>query len=361
MTTIKNLMLSVAGLVLLASAGPAPAQAPAGKPDISQRLDRIEHLLNNQGLLDMLQRLNSLQQQLQDLRGELEVQGRNIEELRNRQRALYADLDQRLQVLEGKPTTNLSALGNNTQANPPLQTLPPAGDSSDQVAAKSAGNSLNIQMLSTEPAPQTTTAAGPNQQPATGSGPNQQTAASQVPAQTTTTPTTVANAAPATTPENTTPAAGTPATTPATGGTATANVNPAQMRTAYQQAFDLLKQAKYEQAIQALQAFLVEYPSGEYSDNAQYWLGEAYYVMRQFDKALVEYQKVINNFPQSQKYTHAMLKIGYCYQELGRVDDAKKELQALVQQYPGETASRLAEERLKNIALTEQQTGTPAN
>ena len=140
-----------------------------------------------------------------------------------------------------------------------------------------------------------------------------------------------------------------------------AEIDPAMMQAEYQQAFNLLKQAQYDQAIQALRAFLAKYPTGEYSDNAQYWLGEAYYVMRQFQPALEEYKKVIANFPQSQKYTHALLKIGYCYQELGRIDDAKNILQSLVTQYPGETASRLAEERLKSIALIEQQAGTTRN
>ena len=83
--------------------------------------------------------------------------------------------------------------------------------------------------------------------------------------------------------------------------------------------------------------------------------------MRQFDQALEEYKKVVANYPQSQKYTHALLKIGYCYHELGRIDEAKKILQALISQYPGETASRLAEERLKSIALSEQQMGQTRN
>lgn len=333
MTRFKTVILSVTGIILITGIASVRAQAPvrASEADISQRLARIEQLLQNQGLLDMLQRLESMQREIKQLRGAIEVQGRDIEEMKRRQRALYIDIDQRLQNIEGTaPAANLSALDNQAASgNPPLQTLSPVTDSTDHIPAQSADNTLNIQVLSAEPSPNQT--PGNNIEP-------QQTPAQEQPGQ-------VALTGPE-------PAA------PVTGMT---DIDPAKMQMQYQQAFDLLKQAQYEQAIQAFRVFLGQYPTGEYSDNAQYWLGEAYYVMRQFEQALEEYKKVVADFPQSQKYTHALLKIGYCYHELGRIDEAKQILQSLINQYPGETASRLAEERLKSIALTEQQMGRVRN
>ena len=339
MTRFKHVMLAIAGILVIAGTTSVRAQAPVKTPqaDISQRLARIEQLLQSQGLLDMLQRLDNMQQQLKELRGELEVQGRDIEEMKRRQRALYTDVDQRLQRIEGtNTTTNLSSLDNpDASGNPPLQTLSPVPDSTTQTNAPATGNPLNIQVLSGEPAPQQQMQSVQQQPQAEAGGTNPQPTAAQQPI----TGQTVATASPE----------------PAVAATAAAEVDPAMMQAEYEQAFNLLKQAHYEQAIQALHAFLAKYPTGDYSDNAQYWLGEAYYVMRQFEPALAEYKKVIANFPQSPKYTHALLKIGYCYHELGQLDQAKQVLQSLVSQYPGETASRLAEERLKSIALTEQQ------
>ena len=331
MSRVKTVLITAAG-ILCAGLAPVMAQAPvrSAAADVSQRLARIEQLLQGQGLLDMLQRLDSMQQEIKQLRGEIEVQGRDIEDLKRRQRALYTDIDQRLQGIEGKtPTTNLSALDNTAVSdNPPLETLSPVPDSPERGGVQSADSTLNIQVLSAEPAPPQQPAANPDTMPAvTG----QQTG-----------PTTIAGLQPATAMD-------------------TPEIDTAKMQMEYQQAFDLLKQARYEQAIQSFRSFLEKYPDGEYSDNAQYWLGEAYYVMRQFDQALEEYKKVVANYPQSQKYTHALLKIGYCYHELGRIDEAKKILQALISQYPGETASRLAEERLKSIALSEQQMGQTRN
>ena len=330
MIRVKTFISSAAGIFFIAGIAAVHAQAPvrASEADLSQRLARVEQLLQNKGLLDMLQRLESMQQEIKQLRGEIEVQGRDIEEMKRRQRALYTDIDQRLQNIEGvAPATNLSSLDNtDTSGNPPLQTLSPVTGSSDQITAQSADNSLNIQVLSAEPAPKQQPEANMETQPASVQNQTGQVAMAQTPPV-----------------------------------TETASIDPAKMQMEYQQAFDLLKQAQYEQAIQAFRSFLEKYPTGEYSDNAQYWLGEAYYVMRQFEQALEEYKKVVANFPNSQKYTHALLKIGYCYHELGNIDEAKKVLQSLISQYPGETASRLAEERLKSIALTEQQLGQTRN
>ena len=137
-----------------------------------------------------------------------------------------------------------------------------------------------------------------------------------------------------------------PAAQPAQG-----KVDPLRAQAEYQQAFKLLKQANYDQAIKAFSEYLEKYPTSEYSDNAQYWLGETFYVTRKFDNAINAYQSLIDNYPESRKVAHGMLKLGYSYQELGNLEEAKKRLEALKNQYPGSTAARLADERLRTIKI----------
>ena len=61
---------------------------------------------------------------------------------------------------------------------------------------------------------------------------------------------------------------------------------------AYQAAFGLLKNSQFDQAIAAFQQFLTTYPDSSLADNAQYWLGEAYYVNKSFPEALAAFQRV---------------------------------------------------------------------
>jgi len=99
-----------------------------------------------------------------------------------------------------------------------------------------------------------------------------------------------------------------------------------------------------------------QYPNSAYADNAQYcnaqyWVGEAYYVARKFDPAIMEFSKLIQAYPESAKLPHALLKIAYSYDELGQKAEAKAKLQELINGYPGTTAAKLAEERLQRLAL----------
>jgi tol-pal system protein YbgF len=119
----------------------------------------------------------------------------------------------------------------------------------------------------------------------------------------------------------------------------------------YRYAFNLLKGGQHNESIAAFNSFLAQYPKSPHADNAQYWLGEAYYVKRQFEPAIAEYEKLVENYPRSQKLTHALLKIGYSYQELGRIEEAKDSYQNLKSRYPGTTAARLAEERLQRLTM----------
>ena len=120
-------------------------------------------------------------------------------------------------------------------------------------------------------------------------------------------------------------------------------------KSAYAQAFNTLKEGKYQQAILAFNSFQQNYPESVYGANAQYWLGEAYSVTRDYKTALTEFQKVVNQFPQSNKVEGAMLKIGYTYYEMSDWASAKNALEAVTVKFPGTTVARKAKERLQRM------------
>jgi tol-pal system protein YbgF len=137
--------------------------------------------------------------------------------------------------------------------------------------------------------------------------------------------------------------------TTVTETTVGAETDPVQIQAEYQQAFKLLKQSQYDQAIKAFAKFIKAHPDNQYSDNAQYWMAEALYVKRQYEDAIKEYNNLVSNYPESQKVPHGLLKIGYSYQELGKIEEAKLWYTDVRQRFPGSTASRLADDRLKHI------------
>lgn len=122
-----------------------------------------------------------------------------------------------------------------------------------------------------------------------------------------------------------------------------------QERQAYKQAFERLKQGRYEASISEFQAFLKKYPSSGYASNAQYWLGEAYYVNKQYPQALDEFKKVVDKYPESSKVSDARLKLGFTYYELGNWEQARKTLKALSKDEGGTSIARLADQRLQRM------------
>jgi len=117
----------------------------------------------------------------------------------------------------------------------------------------------------------------------------------------------------------------------------------------YSQAFDALKAGSYSVAITGFKDFLSSYPQSPLAENAQYWLGEAYYVTRDYGGANDAFHTVLQKWPESRKAPDALLKLGFTEFELKRYGDARKTLEQVTQKYPDSDAARLAADRLKRI------------
>ncbi|SCZ50085.1 tol-pal system protein YbgF [Thiohalomonas denitrificans] len=142
---------------------------------------------------------------------------------------------------------------------------------------------------------------------------------------------------------------GTGAAKPEQGVKGPSTAELAAERQAYQEAFDILRELRYEQAIDAFENFLEQHPDGRYAHIAQYWLGEASYARRDFDKAITAYRALVDNHAKSPKVAEALLKIGYSYHELEQDGKARPVLEQLVNGYPGTTEADQAQNLLKRL------------
>jgi tol-pal system protein YbgF len=130
----------------------------------------------------------------------------------------------------------------------------------------------------------------------------------------------------------------------------TADAGSGEDKTSYQSAFNLLKDGQYDRAIVAFQKFLVAYPDSSLADNAQYWLGEAYYVNKAYPEAQAAFQRVVDKYPQSRKLGDALLKIGYCRYEMKQWESAREVLGQVVARFTDTPAARLAQQRLDKMS-----------
>jgi len=124
---------------------------------------------------------------------------------------------------------------------------------------------------------------------------------------------------------------------------ARAKVLPTQeQKQLYQQAYSLIKDKKYEEAVKALHAFIEKFPDGKLTGNAYYWLGEVYLVLPQLEQAKQAFTIVVSSFSGHGKVADAYYKLGVTYD---RLQDPAKSEQYLIQvqeKFPASTAAKLA-------------------
>lgn len=240
-------------------------------------------------------RMDQLDAQMRTLTGSVEEITYNIDQLKSRLDKLVSDVDMRLTALEHGNTPDAGSQANAAPANPgaaapartataggPAQPVPPpgAGANLDQPASSSG-------TLGTLPV-----------------GPGEQTA-SRTPAK---------------------PGA----RGPLPGGTA---------QEQYNYAFGLLRQADYPGAEEALRAFVQRYPNDPLAGNAQYWLGETFYVRKDYNNAAATFADGYRKYPQSGKGADSLLKLGMSLGNVGQKKEACLTFNQLNHDFPNASAN----------------------
>lgn len=102
----------------------------------------------------------------------------------------------------------------------------------------------------------------------------------------------------------------------------------------YNYAFGLLRQANYPAAEQSLRAFVQRYPNDPLAGNAQYWLGETYYVRQDYNNAAAVFAEGYQKYPKGGKAADNLLKLGMSLGQLGQKADACRAFARLDRDFP---------------------------
>ena len=119
--------------------------------------------------------------------------------------------------------------------------------------------------------------------------------------------------------------------------------NPDQLFAA---AYGDYSRGNYDLAISEFRQYVETYPSSEMADNAQYWIGEAYYAKHQLNEAIAEFDKVISIYAKGDKVPAARLKKGMALVEAGQADAGRAELANLIRLFPRSNEAQLARQQL---------------
>lgn len=122
--------------------------------------------------------------------------------------------------------------------------------------------------------------------------------------------------------------------------------NPKQV---YETAYAYLLQRDYGAAEAAFDDFLKRYPADSLAGNAQYWLGESFFVRGQYKAAASAFLKGYQGYAQSAKAPDSLLKLAMSLDRLGQKDAACASYSELNTKFPN------APQNIKARAQSERQ------
>lgn len=256
--------------------------------------------------------IDAMQGQIAQLTGQIEEMGHRIRKAEDRLDRLVSDVDYRLSQLENKAGMGMGANGNGNGNNSGNANGQNGAGMSGAAAGGMAGSSNDDGGSAMQAAP----ATDANGQPIDNRGSKLfgvlkgQGEKPNVPEGPTDYKRSADNGAGAN-------------DTAAAGGSAAGSVLPdGDTQEQYRYAFDLLRRKQFDDAETALRAFIKAHPKDPLAGNAQYWLGETFYVRGDYDKAAIEFTDGFQKYPKSPKAADNLLKLGMSLANLGKTEDA---------------------------------------
>lgn len=113
-------------------------------------------------------------------------------------------------------------------------------------------------------------------------------------------------------------------------------------RDAYTGAFNLMKENKFEESADAFNQLITDFPNGQYTPNAFYWLGELYLVMDEVEQARQSFAQVLALYPEHNKVADALYKLGVVHHRLEDNERSLQYLNRVIAEHPDSTAAGLA-------------------
>ncbi|PIQ43719.1 MAG: tol-pal system protein YbgF [Gammaproteobacteria bacterium CG11_big_fil_rev_8_21_14_0_20_46_22] len=292
----KVLVLIVAMLPVLALAD-APVSSVSASNHSAVTSSVLQQQAENLIQMNLPQQIAQLSQSVQDLRGMVEMQGHEIQALQTA-----------VQSLTGKTLPSLSSeqVSSDTAAlNTPTSTNESVDEglssSISQMMSPALSHNEEQQMVAANKAAASSSAAAPSQ---------------------------TANA----------------------GDSTKASAPASKEAQLYEAAKAQIDSKNYSAAIKGMNAYLSQYPAGQYAANAYYWLGELYMISGDNQKANDAFTTVVSNYPKSGKVQDAMLKLGMLAMSNQDYVSAKKTFNTLIKQYPDTPAARVASKQLDQLA-----------
>jgi tol-pal system protein YbgF len=137
-----------------------------------------------------------------------------------------------------------------------------------------------------------------------------------------------------------------PVETASLEGTAPAADTPEQL---YELSYESLLRKRYGEAEAGFRTFVQKHPEHDLAGNAEFWLGETYYVQSNYNAAAQAFLTGYQSYPKNRKAPDNLLKLGMSLKQLGQKDQACTAFATIEAKFPKamETRKRAQDESQK--------------
>ena len=117
----------------------------------------------------------------------------------------------------------------------------------------------------------------------------------------------------------------------------------------FEDAKKLITATKYKEAFDALDKFVVNYPSSELLPEAKYNLGYTQFALRNYKAAINTFNKIVLEYPDNPIAPNSLYQVSNSQIQLTRITKAKQTLRTLIKKYPNADIILSAKKRLKDL------------
>ncbi len=121
--------------------------------------------------------------------------------------------------------------------------------------------------------------------------------------------------------------------------------------TIFHEAYNDLIQGNVDLAIQGFTSFVTNFPTSEKADDAQYYIGEAFYNDNKFPQAVTAFTKLLNDFAKGDKVASALYKRGMAELAMKETDNAVEDFKAVIQRFPSSPEAGLGKSQLDRLGI----------
>ena len=117
----------------------------------------------------------------------------------------------------------------------------------------------------------------------------------------------------------------------------------------FEDAKKLITATKYKEAFDALDKFVVNYPSSELLPEAKYNLGYTQFALRNYKAAINTFNKIVLEYPDNPIAPNSLYQVSNSQIQITRITKAKQTLRFLIKKYPNADIIPSAKKRLKDL------------